>query len=135
LRATTWSIVGTLFALFGHWVCTGMCCFFPLLAALSVRERNLEWLRDLELGLTPPFVFGALPYREVSDLEWRREPQLVSLVVLAQVGWVIGALVVGHLAHEKFRRLTNRLDWSADRWENPRPVESLPMVLPAEDES
>jgi ABC-type Na+ efflux pump permease subunit len=130
LRATTWSIVGTLFALGGHWVCTGMCCFMPLLAALSVSERNISWLAELEAGLSPPFVFGWLPYREVSDLRlWDR--QVPAMIVLAQVVWVVGAVAVSHRAHERFRELTNRVERFRPR--RPLPPNEPPLVLAMEE--
>lgn len=135
LRATSWTIVATLFILGGHWVCMGMCCFMPL-SAMNVRERQFEWIMQLEAGLTPPFVFGALPYRDIQDLGFRRESQFAALVTVAQGGWVFAALVAGHLAHEQFRRLTNRVDWSGWR-PRPRPrvaVERLPEVLPADED-
>jgi hypothetical protein len=136
LRATTWSIVGTLFALGGHWVCMGMGCFMPL-AAMSVRERNFEWLLQLEAGLTPPFVFAVVPYRELSDFRFHRSGEFVAMVVLAQVGWIVGAAMVGRLAHEKFRQLTNRVEWTGWRPRALLPVETddLPMVLPVEDDT
>jgi ABC-type transport system involved in multi-copper enzyme maturation permease subunit len=107
LRATTWAIAGTLFALGGHWVCLGMCCYAPLTAAFTHGDRGLEWLVDLQLGLTPPYVFAVVPYRELSDLR-PGDAKAPALIAAAQVIWLVAAAVVGHLAHEKFRQLTNR---------------------------
>ena len=115
LRATTWTIFGTLFVLGGHWVCLGMCCYAPLAAAVTHGERGLEWMVDLELGLTPPYLYGAIvPFRDLSD---RRagDAKVPALFAAAQMIWLIGAAVVGHLAHEKFRQLTNRQEWEHGR--------------------
>jgi ABC-type transport system involved in multi-copper enzyme maturation permease subunit len=107
LRATTWAIAGTLFCLGGHWVCLGMCCYAPLTAAFAHSERSLEWLVDLQLGLTPPFLFWAAPFREMSELRLG-DAKAPALYAAAQVIWLVGAAVVGHLAHEKIKQLTNR---------------------------
>ena len=110
LRATTWAIAGTLFALGGHWICLGMCCYAPLSVAMSHGDRGLEWLVDLQIGLTPPYLFAALPFSEVSRI-WSHDPMAPVLIAAAQVIWLVAAAVVGHLAHEKFRQLTNRQPW------------------------
>ncbi|HEY1378016.1 MAG TPA: ABC transporter permease subunit [Gemmataceae bacterium] len=107
LRATTWAILGTLVALGGHWVCTGMCVFLPLELAFSGAGMALKWLYYLEAGLSPPFVFAVLPYRELSDLR-DSEGLMPVMVVIGLVIWCAAAAVVGHLAHERFRQLTNR---------------------------
>jgi ABC-type transport system involved in multi-copper enzyme maturation permease subunit len=123
LRATTWAIAGTLFALGGHWICMGMCCYAPLSAAMSHGDRGLEWLVDLQLGLTPPYLFAALPYAETNRL-WPRDANVPALIAAAQVIWLVAAAVVGHLAHEKFRQLTNRQQWQRGKPKSPPPRES-----------
>jgi ABC-type transport system involved in multi-copper enzyme maturation permease subunit len=124
LRATTWTIVGTLVALGGHWVCLGMCCYAPLTAAATHGDRGLEWLLDLELGLTPPYLFGWLPYRDIADLRVG-DGKASALYAAAQVVWIVAAAVIGHLAHEKFRQLTNRQEWAHGQPRSlPPPVKS-----------
>jgi ABC-type transport system involved in multi-copper enzyme maturation permease subunit len=126
LRATTWAIVGTLFALGGHWVCVGMCCYAPIGMANS--GRNMEWLVELQAGLTPPFLFAMVPYRELRELSL--DDKGPTMAVMAQLIWVMAAVVVGHLAHERFRQLTNRHEWR--RGALPLPPLEPPIVLPME---
>ncbi len=107
LRATTWAIVGTLMVLGGHWVCTGMCLFLPLEIAFSGSGLDLKWLVYLETALSPPAVFAILPYHELAD--WRDADGVFRvMLVVGLVVWCVAAAVVGHLAHERFRQLTNR---------------------------
>jgi ABC-type transport system involved in multi-copper enzyme maturation permease subunit len=129
LRAITWTVAGTLFAIGVHWVCVGMCCFMPLSAA-GVHERSMTWLLELEAGLSPPFLFAWLPFQ--GKEHWpTTDPEFPLMIFLAQVFWLVGALVVGHLAHEKFRQLTNRATMIHNR---PRPSRPLPpRVVPVED--
>ncbi len=112
LRATTWTLLTCLFAGGGHWLCTGMCCFLPLEIVLSGSGVNLEWAGYFELGLTPPFVFGLIPYRNLSDITgFARDGVMPGFLVLGMFIWVVAAAVIGHLAHERFQVLTHRDEW------------------------
>jgi len=119
LRAITWTVFGALVALGGHWVCVGMGCYLPL-SVMNVRDRDFEWLVNLEAGLSPPFMFGAVPMSDPNDLFRPTNEAAVTLAIVAQVIWVIAAALVAHRAHVKFRRLTNRVH-----------ALSAPRVLPA----
>jgi ABC-type transport system involved in multi-copper enzyme maturation permease subunit len=128
LRAITWTILLSLFALGGHWVCMGMCCFAPL-EAMGVHGQSMDWVYELEAGLSPPFLFAALPAQDISELfkDWYGE--FPALTMLAQVIWLVAAAVVGHLAHDRFRRLTNRVD---RRRAPPAPDRQPQLVMPAD---
>ena len=68
--------------------------------------------------MSPPFLFFVVPYRQLSD--WQpNDGKLLALIVVAQVIWIVGAVMVGHLAHEKFRQITNRAEW---QFGQPRPI-------------
>jgi ABC-type transport system involved in multi-copper enzyme maturation permease subunit len=127
LRATTWALLGTLFMLGGHWVCMGFGCFTPL-ALSGVSERSFEWLLEIEAGLSPPFMFGVIPFREVTEII-PRNSEFPALTVVAQVFWLIFAAVVGRLAHDRFRWLTNRVD----RVRPPRRPPPPPVVVAVEE--
>jgi ABC-type transport system involved in multi-copper enzyme maturation permease subunit len=127
LRATTWAIAGTLFALGGHWVCAGMCCYAPIGMASS--GRDMEWLVELQAGLTPPFMFAAVPYREVRELQL--DDKVAALAMVAQVIWFAVAVVAAGLGHERFRQLTNRGEQV--RQVPSRSMTQPPMVLAVED--
>jgi ABC-type transport system involved in multi-copper enzyme maturation permease subunit len=108
LRATSWVIFGTLVMLGGHWLAMAMCVYLPLTAAFSVSDKALEWVWQLEAGLTPPFVFGWLPFRDVTDLG--SDGRFTALIAAAQAIWLVAAAMIGHFAHDAFRRLTNRTE-------------------------
>jgi ABC-type transport system involved in multi-copper enzyme maturation permease subunit len=138
LRAITWTIFGTLFAVGGHWVCMGMCCYAPLAAAVShtAGDQSLEWLVEFEGALSPPFLFAMLPYRELNEFK-SLDAKFPALLIAAQVLWLFAAAVIGHLAHAKFRQITNRQEWERGQ---PRPLppqlppQNPPTVLPVDDE-
>jgi hypothetical protein len=108
LRATTWALLATLFAGGFHWLCTGMCFYAPLAIVGEAGGLDLTWTMEFELGMTPPVVFGWLPYRELNDLKFGSDNRFPGLVVLGLFLWCVATAVVGHLAHERFRQLTHR---------------------------
>jgi hypothetical protein len=136
LRAITWTIAGTLVAIGVHWVFMGMCCFMPLSVA-GIHERSMNWLLELEAGLSPPFLFAWLPFQ--AKEHWpTNDNEFPLMIFLAQVIWLVGALVVGHFAHERFRLLTNRAPIAHGRPPPPKrplPPEMPPLVLPVDDVS
>jgi ABC-type Na+ efflux pump permease subunit len=109
LRAITWTVFGALVALGGHWVCGGMGCYLPL-SVMNVRDRDFEWLVNLEIGLSPPVLFGAVATPDPNDLFKQTNETTVMMSVIAQIIWIVGALLVASRAHVKFRRLTNRFE-------------------------
>ncbi|HTK76146.1 MAG TPA: ABC transporter permease subunit, partial [Gemmataceae bacterium] len=134
LRATTWSLVTALLAGGAHWVCMGMCCFLPLsLVARGGPGTDFKWVFFFELGLTPPFIFGWLPFLEVKDLDLDREGLMPGFALVGAVLWCVAAAVVGHFTHERFQEVTHR-----NQWERPLPPrrakeDEVPVVRAAEE--
>jgi ABC-type transport system involved in multi-copper enzyme maturation permease subunit len=111
LRATTATLLTALVALGGHWIATGMCCFLPLQVILR-SGTDLRWAWMMELGLTPPFVFGYVPLRQFGDLKvFDNQGDFPAFMVLGLFLWCVAAAVMGNLAHERFRELTHRNEW------------------------
>jgi ABC-type transport system involved in multi-copper enzyme maturation permease subunit len=130
LRSITWTIAGTLLFLGGHWVCMGMCCFMPL-SIMGIREHSVTWLLELEAGMSPPFLFSLTPFR-MEDFRPITDNEFPMLILLGQVIWIVAALVTAHLAHEKFRQITNRVQRRHGR-PPPLPPKQLPVVQPVEE--
>lgn len=134
LRATTWSLVTALVAGGAHWVCMGMCCFLPLsLVSRGGPGTDFKWVVFFELGLTPPFVLGWLPFREVKDLDFDREGLMPGFALVGAVLWCVAAAVLGHFTHERFQEVTHRNEWER-RLPPRRSKEDVPMVKAAEEE-
>jgi len=134
LRATTWALVTSLVAGGAHWVCMGMCCFLPLsIVARGGSQSDFKWLMFFELGLTPPFVLGWLPFHEVKDLDFDHEGLMPGFALVGAVLWCVAAAVLGHFTHERFQEVTHRNEW--ERRLPPRRVkeDEVPMVRAAEE--
>jgi ABC-type transport system involved in multi-copper enzyme maturation permease subunit len=107
LRATTWTLLTAVFAAGGHWLLVGMACYLPLMVIMR-SGTDLKYALFLEAGLSPPFIFAWLPYREAKDLDLTNDGMIPGFAVLGMFLWCVGAAAVGALAHERFRALTNR---------------------------
>ena len=70
LRATVAALATMIFLYGGHWLVTGIFCYFPL-AALGAHENNFEWMFYLQGGLSPPLVLGLFAYGP-EDLAFKR---------------------------------------------------------------
>jgi hypothetical protein len=91
-----------------------MCFYAPLAVVGETSGLDLTWTLYFELGMTPPFVFGWLPCRELGDLKLDTDGRFPALLGVGLFLWCVAAAVVGHLAHERFRQLTHR-----DAWDRP----------------
>jgi hypothetical protein len=110
LRATVWSLATMLFLFGGHWVMTGMFCYMPL-AAFNVREHDFEWMIQLQLGQTPPFVLGLFAFRGDEfnhdwDLRWTIRVTMASLFGVGV--WAAMVPVLWFLAKRRFEQVTGR---------------------------
>lgn len=109
LRATTWTIAGTILAGGGHWLCMGMCCYTPIGLMMRGSPRDIEWILHCEWAMTPPIVFAWDAFREGNDLYWfDRNTFLLAYVLAATVVWCVLAMAFWSAAHTRFERLTNR---------------------------
>jgi ABC-type transport system involved in multi-copper enzyme maturation permease subunit len=84
-RATTLTIICSIFCLFLHWAVTALCCFLPLgFSGVRWEYRDeMEWLQAIQAGFTPPFTLGALPHWEVpAEHEIRLEVVKFALGIL-----------------------------------------------------
>jgi ABC-type transport system involved in multi-copper enzyme maturation permease subunit len=134
LRATTWSLVTAILAGGAHWVCMGMCCFLPLsLVARGGPGNDFKWLMFFELGVTPPFVLGWLPFQEVRDLDLDREGLMPGFALVGAVLWCVAAAVLGHFTHERFQEVTHRNQWERRLPPRRTKMDDVPLVRQAED--
>jgi ABC-type transport system involved in multi-copper enzyme maturation permease subunit len=133
LRATTWALVSALIVGGAHWICAGMCCFLPLgLVSRGGSGTDLKWLAFFELGLTPPAVFGILPFRGPGDLDLDKEGLFPGFMIVGAVLWCVAAAVLGHFTHEKFQEVTHRNQWER-KLPPAKAAEDVPMVRSADE--
>jgi ABC-type Na+ efflux pump permease subunit len=111
LRAIVASLATMLFLCGGHWLLTGLFCYFPL-AALGFRNQDtIEWMVNLELGQTPPFVMGLFAYHghEFQNAWSMREMVRWTVTSLFGVGCWAGLVpVLWVLVKRRFEAVTGR---------------------------
>jgi len=136
LRATTWSLVTALVAGGGHWLCMAMCCFFPMsLVTRGGSGSDFQWVAFFEAGLTPPFILGWLPFREVKDLDaLDREGYMPGFALVGAVLWCVAAAVLAHFTHERFQEVTHRVEWERPFPPRRAKEDDVPMVRAVEEE-
>jgi ABC-type transport system involved in multi-copper enzyme maturation permease subunit len=146
-RATLWTLSTILLVSGGHWLVMALFVYAPL-AALGGRSKVVsdlaEWLAHLELGQTPPVVFGILAFRlDDFDQPYNRHIflRIVICCLWGIVLWGGAAVVLYVLGSLRFRVLTNRQGLLHPEVRMPRraaPVKPKPAeeerldVLPAE---
>jgi hypothetical protein len=115
LIATVRAMMAALFLAGGFWVFIGVCCAIPLnLVASGPDLDSLEYLLNLLLGLTPPFVLGWMPLLEydrgaMGPFSWN-EPQSLGPLnpVFGFFVWFGFNWVLGLATWQAFRKATNR---------------------------
>jgi hypothetical protein len=134
LRATVASLVTVLFLLGGHWLVAGMFCYIPL-KAFRVAERSYEWMWDVQLGQTPPFVMGLFAYHGgmefgYPDLEDKRSMwTVVRLTVSSLFGvgcWAALLPVLWFLVKKRFEQVSGRVAVHRPERAAPRPRRGPP---------
>ncbi len=139
LIATIRTIMIALFVAGGFWIFIGLCCMLPIGLILDRPDVNaLEYVLNLLLGCTPPFVLGWMPlleytHREMGLFSWEESRSLgplnpvVGFFVWFGLNWVFGLL-----SWQAFRKATNRTrDVLADRLPRPRAARPEPSGTPA----
>jgi ABC-type transport system involved in multi-copper enzyme maturation permease subunit len=112
LRATVGALATVIFLFGGHWIVSGMFCYMPL-AAFGTRENDFEWLLQLQLGQTPPFVLGWFAFRgdefdanHWGDIRWYIR---VTMASLFGVGcWAALVPLLWVMAKRRFEQMTGR---------------------------
>jgi ABC-type transport system involved in multi-copper enzyme maturation permease subunit len=148
-RSTLWTLATILLVSGGHWLIMALFVYAPL-AALGGRSRVVnelaEWLADLEVGQTPPVVFGFLAFRlEDFDQPYNRQifTRIFGCCLWGIVIWGGAAVALYALGSLRFRVLTNRQGLLHPEVRMPRraaavkpkPAEEERLdVLPAEEE-
>ena len=108
LRAEVGALLTTLFLAGGHWLLSGLCCYFPL-AMMTVSHGDFEWFVKMQAGLTPPFVLGLFAFQGME----LRDPggHFVELVFASVVGllcWGGGLAALWPAVLRRFKAATNR---------------------------
>jgi len=111
LRATVAALVTMMFLYGGHWLLTGVFCYFPLAMLRGLPERSYEWMYYLQGGQSPPFVMGLFAYhyedfhRNYSQ-EWMIK---ITMASLFGVGcWAALVPVLWLLVKHRFEKVTGR---------------------------
>jgi ABC-type transport system involved in multi-copper enzyme maturation permease subunit len=110
LRATVASLATMLFLFGGHWVLSGLFCYFPM-AAFGVRGYDFEWMIQLQAGQTPPFVLGLFAFHgdEFRDIFGAREAVRYTVASLFGVGCWAGLVpLLWLLVKRRFEQVTGR---------------------------
>lgn len=113
MRATVYTVLGTVFLWAGHWL-IWLCCI-PLFAVGVGRhtENALEYVAKFQAGLTMPVSFFSFSYMEANfGMNWDRE--LVELIPFALMGlfiWVVLSVIFWFgILSPRFRTFTMRQD-------------------------
>lgn len=109
LRALMAAILTMVYVLGGHWVVGGLCCFLPA-SLVGGRGDGLQYIAAFEMGATPPFLFGFIPYHP--DEHWWNErefPALFTMAIFGLLSWLVVAAVFGRAGLERFALMTNRV--------------------------
>jgi hypothetical protein len=127
LRATLWTLLCTAGAGVGHWL-VWMCCI-PLFVTMRGEPTLVKWLRDFQVGFTPPsalgfsFSFCTLDFYERGQgLERTWEAVLYGL--LGVVAWVVLGMLLAVASSTRFQVLTGRLP--AQRLPTPETLRAQP---------
>jgi hypothetical protein len=111
LRAIVASLATMIFLCGGHWLMTGLFCYFPM-AAIGIRNRDtMEWMVNLQLGQTPPFVMGLFAYHghEFENSWSTRDVVRWTITSLFGVGCWAGLVpVLWLLVKRRFEQVTGR---------------------------
>jgi ABC-type transport system involved in multi-copper enzyme maturation permease subunit len=109
LRATLWTLLTVLGVGGGHWLLTGMCCYFPLAAVARVGPNSVEDLAMFQFGQTPPLVMGLLAFHG-DEFEHGRSgtAKLVFFCLVGLLCWAGATAVLWATVSERFRLATGR---------------------------
>jgi ABC-type transport system involved in multi-copper enzyme maturation permease subunit len=122
LRAIVASLATMIFLCGGHWLLTGLFCFIPL-GVLGVRDP-IEWMADLELGQTPPFVMGLFAYHghEFETTLGMRDMVRWTICSLFGLGcWALLVPLLWVLVKRRFEQVTGRTPFLQPERLAPRP--------------
>jgi ABC-type transport system involved in multi-copper enzyme maturation permease subunit len=113
LRATIWTLLTMVGAGLGHWL-IWMCCI-PLMIALREEPALLRWVRNFQLGFTPPIALGfGLPFSRY-DLEegtYRNIDTPLEMLGYALLGifcWTGIAFFLWTVCSTRFRLVSGRV--------------------------
>jgi ABC-type transport system involved in multi-copper enzyme maturation permease subunit len=107
LRALIWTLVALLFGMGGHWLLVSLCCYLPI--GLIGLGRDFGYLIAYHVGLTPPVVFGFIPFGPEEHWFLERDaPVYVILCGLGVLTWAAVGLAFWFAAVDRFAHATNR---------------------------
>ncbi|HEV3145445.1 MAG TPA: ABC transporter permease subunit [Gemmataceae bacterium] len=114
-RSTVATLLTSCFVLGGHWIVTALGCFLPA-AAFGMREAGerelMQWLGAMQLGLTPPFVLGLAPTRDLAEWQTMRDEEIkfVAGAIIGLVAFVFAGLILWGQLIPRFARAFSRTD-------------------------
>jgi ABC-type transport system involved in multi-copper enzyme maturation permease subunit len=110
LRAIVASLATMIFLCGGHWLLMGLFCYAPL-GVLGIRGEMVEWMANLELGQTPPFVMGLFAYHghEFENSWSTRDTVRWTISALFGLGcWALLVPLLWVLVKRRFEQVTGR---------------------------
>ncbi|HLJ98218.1 MAG TPA: ABC transporter permease subunit [Gemmataceae bacterium] len=112
LRATIWTLLCTVGAAVGHWL-LWMCCI-PLFITMRGEPTVVKWVRDFQIGFTPPsalgfsFAFCTLDF-DSRGAGMERTWEAILYGLLGTVCWLALSIALASAGSTRFRVLTGRM--------------------------
>jgi ABC-type transport system involved in multi-copper enzyme maturation permease subunit len=123
LRATVAALATMLFICGGHWLVTGLFCYFPLsLLTRHTNEDSWSWLLNVQAGQTPPFVMALFAFNSEDFAQpWNMDFVVKNTISsLFGVGcWAAMLPVLWLLVKRRFEKVTGRAAVLHPEWAAP----------------
>ena len=90
--------------------------------SISSEPALLRWLRNFQVGFTPPFALGVgLPFSKLDFEEGYREFRdsqidMVGFALLGLFCWIIITVYLGRITTARFRQVCGRLPHRQPEW-------------------
>ena len=114
LRATVGALLTALVLGGGHWLFSGLCCFFPLALMRGGPPRSFDWFWNLLFGQTPALVLGLFAFH--GGLEFRHPAvaqdtvKMIGYSIFGLTCWTGVTVVLWFVVLRRFKAATNRTD-------------------------
>ncbi|QVL31043.1 ABC transporter permease subunit [Telmatocola sphagniphila] len=133
LRATMWSICGSIFCGGGYLIVFGFCCAMPLETVVDMRMQDLEWLLRLVTSFSPPWILHYFTFQEFSAQEMegpmRAGESYFGYAGVGVLGWVALSFLLSRFCQSRFQEMTNRIPYTPEVPPAPPPLTAKRDVL------